>query len=187
MEPSDAAASPETEATATDAGADAELDAIVATEDETNHPDRDASSDEANDASEDGDRQQSPDGPGGDQNEAGDGGARDAGSALGGGGEPDSPPSLFIFATTDDGGLWALGSPVGSLAEPSGSLYTRVTSEGVQVSRVLNPTGPVGPVDDVEAQSVGRVVHVLARRGGDLYMSSSRTKPGLRGGGWRAT
>jgi hypothetical protein len=171
MEPSDAAASPETEPTASDAGADAEVDAVVATEGETNRPDGDGSSDAANDASEDGDRQQSSDGPGGAQNEAGDGGARDAASALGSGGEPDSPPSLFIFATTDDGGLWVLVSPVGSLAGPSGSLHTGVTSEGVQVSRVIDPTGSVGPVDDVEAQSVGRVVYALARRGSDLYIS----------------
>jgi hypothetical protein len=172
MDPSEPAANPETEPTASDAGADHELDALVGTEDETNRPDGDASSDAANDASEDGDRQQPSDRAGGDQNDSGDDGARDAGSDLDVGGEPNAPPSLFIFATTDDGGVWVLISPAGSLAGPSGSIFTGVSSEGVEVHQVIDPAGPIGPVDDVEAQSVGHVVYVLARRGGDLYMSS---------------
>jgi hypothetical protein len=87
-------------------------------------------------------------------------------------GEPDHPPILFIFATTDNGGVWLHTVPAGSVAGPGGSLLGVPASGDVEVVDVVARAGSIGPVDDVEAQAIGQVVYLLARRGTDVYQTS---------------
>src|SRR4051794_21503017 len=69
--------------------------------------------------------------------------------------EPDRPPSMIVLASTDNGGIWLLDVPLDSINGP--------VPGAMRVIDVAAAAGPIGFVDDVEAQAAGQVVHVLAR------------------------
>jgi hypothetical protein len=96
-----------------------------------------------------------------------DGGAIDVHQDLG---EPNVPPTLYIAASTDNKGLWLFAVPFASID---------TASAPPSPVDVLAQAGPLGLVDDVEIQSVGAEVFVLARVGSNASVAS------VRGDTWR--
>ena len=78
--------------------------------------------------------------------------------------EPDRPPSMIVLASTDNGGIWLLDVPLDSINGP--------VPGAMRVIDVAAAAGPIGFVDDVEAQATGQVVHVLARTGASVHATS---------------
>jgi hypothetical protein len=87
-------------------------------------------------------------------------------------GEPNVPPTLYIAATTDNNGLWLFDVPIGSITDLGSNFPPPVD--------VLAEAGPIGLVDDVEIQSVGPEVFVIARVGSNAHNAS------VRGDAWTA-
>jgi hypothetical protein len=86
-------------------------------------------------------------------------------------GDPDHPPSILVFATTDNGGVWLVRVPAGSVAGPGGSIFAP-PSGSMQVVNVTARAGLLGGANDVEAQTIGQEVHLLVRQGNDVYATS---------------
>jgi hypothetical protein len=87
-------------------------------------------------------------------------------------GEPNVPPTLYVAATTDDKGLWLYALPAGSI--------NAITTNIPPPIDVLAQAGGTRLVDDVEIQSVGQEVFLLARIGSNAQLAS------VRGDTWTA-
>jgi hypothetical protein len=80
-------------------------------------------------------------------------------------GEPSVPPTLYVAATTENKGLWLFRVPIGSAED-----YTTNIPPPVDVTAQIGPLA----IDDVEIQSVGREVFLLARVGSNVHIASVR-------------
>jgi hypothetical protein len=125
----------------------------------------DASDGPVTDASDDAADGGEPDGPSPDGMKM-DTAPPDSGAAADGGpkGDPNHPPVIHVFATTQNRRLWLMSAPLGSLHGPENR-----TTAPLDVSA---RAGSIGPIDDVEAQSIENELNALARQGSDVFATS---------------